>query len=706
MTMQVVIFSVMLFGMSGVILDFGRIYDEHSGMQSFTDQAALAAAKELNGQADSLQRAIDAVYDSNGDTLIAKISDHAYAYETNAQGDKVRVEVPYKISGLYFLKSFSDDSGDKQYSLGDNLRGGNLLYTATPHADDRTVGSEHATASFEAKYVVAIAEEISVRNSLMQILNIGSSGDSTTAAKSVEADQKLRTVSVAKNKRVSCGDFSNLVICNPWEGRTRTMNEALSDQSNVGIQFHFRADGLQAQDGSPTAVNSLLRRLSLEGASGVKNICSNPLTVPGFDPSLSASELEMLTTICMMSAAVTPENGICVDEELRVTAAEPEVVTTSLNTVFDMWDWPISEVLTWDEDASGNHSQQRDQDDVNIHDAGSQHILRDSSMFFQPALNIMKGRTWRQDLAETTNSALPRSSRLNYPRSASTGYFELILNRCIRQGHAAYGTQCLEDVDGNEFAFIDTDSQPRAYISQPTNWPDVYEYYFTNFDAHFQGSGYTAPDTSTVQTYAQASEVETAEWLHNNGGTFFAYGTSVFTYEQGDSLTHSGEDASLDTHLAAPNQTIEQIEVQRCRGDVLGNGDVRLTEIHPTSGHCSPGQNESSDDETVLARDTADRERAYSNYTYQHPTNPAYSNDRRFLNVTVVNCGSVGLNDNGQSVMDVEGFAQMYLLSPPRVTCPDGSENCTNDQISYADVYGEFTRLVDTVDDSFAVLVR
>ena len=44
MATQVVMFSVLLFSTSGVVLDFGRVYSEHSNMQSYTDQAALAAA--------------------------------------------------------------------------------------------------------------------------------------------------------------------------------------------------------------------------------------------------------------------------------------------------------------------------------------------------------------------------------------------------------------------------------------------------------------------------------------------------------------------------------------------------------------------------------------------------------------------------------------------------------------------------------------
>jgi len=39
MATQVVMFSVLLFGTSGVVLDFGRVYSEHSNMQSYTDQA-------------------------------------------------------------------------------------------------------------------------------------------------------------------------------------------------------------------------------------------------------------------------------------------------------------------------------------------------------------------------------------------------------------------------------------------------------------------------------------------------------------------------------------------------------------------------------------------------------------------------------------------------------------------------------------------
>ncbi len=65
-TLQMIFFSLMLLGTTALVLDSGRLYTQHSQMQAFADQMALAAANELDGQEDSIPRALNAVFGQSG----------------------------------------------------------------------------------------------------------------------------------------------------------------------------------------------------------------------------------------------------------------------------------------------------------------------------------------------------------------------------------------------------------------------------------------------------------------------------------------------------------------------------------------------------------------------------------------------------------------------------------------------------------------
>ena len=57
MTVLALIMTVMLLGFGTLVVDIGRLYNLHSQMQSYVDQVALAAAAELDGEADAIERA-------------------------------------------------------------------------------------------------------------------------------------------------------------------------------------------------------------------------------------------------------------------------------------------------------------------------------------------------------------------------------------------------------------------------------------------------------------------------------------------------------------------------------------------------------------------------------------------------------------------------------------------------------------------------
>ncbi len=643
MATQVVVFSVLLFGTSGVVIDFGRVYSEHSRMQAFTDQAALAAAAELDGASDAIERAVDSVFAGG---LAPKAA-------TFSEGEGAE----FGISHLFFLSDLSEDSG-AQYNLAADIGGPDLLHTA--FANGGSSGMDAAIASGSARFVVAVAEERSVRNSLMRLIN--SAGSET-----VRETNLVRTVAAATRKRLSCGPLSNLIVCNPWEGAEGvSFEEATRDPANVGIQFRHVADGQMDSDGALTLPNSLARRLALNGPAAVRAICSDPLTMPGADPSMTAEEAATAFAICMMASA--REEEFCVGEEVAFVAASPEEVTTALNTAFDMWDEPISGVLEWDLDAEGEHSQLVDSAGNSLFNPGTAHPLRDESLLFQPDLDILKGRIWDEPTA-IANAAfgIPASSRLNHPKIAQFDDYNLRLNPCFRSGLAS---NCLDDGTGEIF----------NYIAQPTNYSNVANFYTSYFPNRFFRDFELPPFETT--TFYDAYLVEREEWLHSRDTYTLPTGITVLA---GQSLAEAGEDGSLDTHLGAPDEIVAQIQTRRAYDedgnpiDVNGDGLVNALDVEP----------------------------AYSNFTYNPPLSPIdRSLERRVMNATVVNCGAAEVGDDGVARAPVVGFTELFLLQPPVPACADGTENCLNRDLVTSTVYSEFIGQSDMTDTVYAVLVR
>lgn len=655
MATQVVVFSVLLFGTSGVVIDFGRVYSEHSRMQAFTDQAALAAAAELDGASDAIERAVDSVFAGGLAPRAATFS----------EGDGAE----FGVSHLFFLSDLSEDSG-AQYNLAADIGGPDLLHTA--FANGGSSGMDAVAASASARFVVAVAEERSVRNTLMRLIN--SAGSETVRETNV-----VRTVAAATRKRLACGPLSNLVVCNPWEGSEGvSFEEATRDPANVGIQFRHVADGQMDSDGGLTLPNSLARRLALNGPAAVRAICSDPLTMPGADPAMTAEEAATAFAICMMASA--REEEFCVGEEIAFVAASPEEVTTALNTAFDMWDEPISGVLDWDRDAEGEHSQLVDSDGNSLFNPGTAHPLRDESVLFQPDLNILKGRVWHEPHAiANATLGVPASSRLNHNFILQIDDYHLRRNPCLRNGLAS---NCFDDGSGEVL----------DYVSRRTEYPNVANFYTSYFpNRFFFGDigvpAYDLPPFET-NTFYQAYLLEREDWLHSRS--------------TGESFAEAGEDGSLDTHLGPPDESVAQVQTRRAYDEVGTpldvNGDGILNSL--------------------------DAEPAYSNFTYNPPYSPIdRALERRVMNATVVNCGAVSVED-GVARAPVVGFAEFFLLQPPEARCSEGSaggfqvgdgirdeseeelENCLNRDLATSTIYTEFIGQSEMTETVYAVLVR
>jgi len=190
-TVQVVLFSVMLFGGIGLMMDFGRAYSAHSHMQSYVDQVALAAARELDQSPSAIQRATTAADAVAGSSSFTESGDFNY-------------------SEIAFLTGApTDANGNFDESMLSTLNTGNSL---------------------EATHVLVKSSNESVALQLLNFANRDGEGITEIA---------LRTQAVATSRRVACGGLSPLVMCNPFED-----NSAVSFREEMaeGYRMHLTAD--------------------------------------------------------------------------------------------------------------------------------------------------------------------------------------------------------------------------------------------------------------------------------------------------------------------------------------------------------------------------------------------------------------------------------------------------------------------------------
>lgn len=442
MSTQVVIFSVMLFGASGVVLDFGRVYSEHSQMQSYTDQAALAAAAELDFESDAIDRAVAAVFGAND---LAPLSKDA----TWSSGEGNTFNIEY----LIFLNELSTDTG-RQTSMGDMSQASSIYVAFANGADS----GDKALAASEAKFVVAVAEERSVRNSLVQLVN-------TVEDNSIPDANVVKAIAAAKRKAVNCGNRTNLVMCNPFEASNTSLRSFIDDGAgNQGVQFHMIADGTLSD-------SQRLGMLSVPQSSDeITSLCNDVTTLPGYFPGMSDEESRRAMLICHLAAAQPTE--YCVEENVEIIPADAGVIQTALGSAFDMWDAPLASVL-----APG--------------------VADSTKALFQPDIDIAKGRVRQPDATITANEALgiPASSRLNYTETHSD--FNLSLSACFRQNNAAF-------------------CQPgRSHVSVPYSYVEMLDYYINYWQHHFFFVAGGAIPGFEVSTMYRAYAFERTEWPYS-----------------------------------------------------------------------------------------------------------------------------------------------------------------------------------------------
>lgn len=632
-------FSVLLFGTSGVVLDFGRVYSEHGIMQSYTDQAALAAAHELDREPDSIDRAVNAVFgglDAEGNDIGAPLTKTA-VFSSGADNQ-------FNISHLVFLSNLANDAGAQSSMAGIQS---DIVYVA--FADGGSNGNA-VDAATTAKYVIAVAQERSVNNTLISLIN---SGAETAAASS----NVVRTVAAARREVSFCGEFSNLVMCSPrtaMSGNNITAdNEAeLGEFMNYfrGARFAHVADGSDGPE-----LHRLYRRRNpamgvedaggLTSLAGVETICNTLNTLPGGGTTSDQSVIDRYQAICHLAA--TRPRDHCIGETLEIVAAEPEVITTALNVAFNMWDAPINDVVD------------------NWQSNGQAPLMP----FFQPDIVIMKGKAWETIDANraATNLAFGlgtnNHSRLHYKtifigsESTSTS-FDHNLPDCFRSS----ATQGLCGIGASLPGYA-------PFIGFPSTLTQLTNYYQENYEVHFQFvGGQNVP--AFVQSFYDMY-LEERDWTHAAEDVtstgfipFPPFSQTTVHALAGQSLTMSGEDASLALFTPSPHLTQQTDDLHASYNVDVG---------YPT-GLVNP-------DETLT---------------------------RRRISVPMIDCSALDTPDaDGMLEVDVLDFVDMFLLQPPRPECGvGGDDQCNNADVTSATVLTEFVSKTDYTKNTFPELVR
>lgn len=326
---QVVIFSVMLLTSAGLVIDFGRAYSAHSQMQSFVDKAALAAAAELDGGDDALERATAAaVAIAQSSTFTEEDSEFAIATPLT-----------------FLLGNPADDTGTFSEDV---------MSTLTT-----------STAAY-ATHVYVEAEARSIR---LALLSVGLNNDTTNADGTEKTTSiNLSAYAVARMQISYCGELSTMVMCNPFENDSASRSFAEIMEGNEGTRMFLTTD-LQPGLDVPRALSTndgairvgLFKNPRHEIGADIAGVCDDigltAFQAAAYDgnPNISTStdpwsypsndeDLERLRDTCLL--ATIDSQMQCIGGEVLIKPAEPDTITTALNTLFDIWDAPMDRVLT------------------------------------------------------------------------------------------------------------------------------------------------------------------------------------------------------------------------------------------------------------------------------------------------------------------------------------------------------------------------
>ena len=354
-TLQVIFFSLMLFGTTALVLDSGSVYTKHSQMQAFTDQMALAAASELDGQDDAIQRATNAVFGTaSTDPYLSQV-----AFDANR----------YEVEHIAFFSTM--EASDKpQNDMSEAFTAANLVATseAGPHIrSEPTItyfGGNSAQSSNAALYAVVKARNTadpSIASQFVEAFTFqGSISANGNQAVNYAADDSYRrlqisSVSAASLKSISCADLSTLVFCNPWEDQSPNQLEVDPSDASYSVPGRSLLYFAPNFQGTPAPVvngqtehgsiynwdvNHQLFKLTgpLADASAICSDANVPRLTQGEDYATARDR-------CMMARAQVDTVCWSEDEALTIAPAHGPDVQRAINTIFDIWMEPFATTI-------------------------------------------------------------------------------------------------------------------------------------------------------------------------------------------------------------------------------------------------------------------------------------------------------------------------------------------------------------------------
>ncbi len=358
-TMQIIVFSLLLFGTAGIVLDSGRVYYTHTQLQAYADQMALAAANELDGQDDAIQRAANAVYGFDGSLpFMEKAGIAAGAFE---------------IESVSFYSSMVE-SDLPQNDMTEAFTDGNQVALAT--GPNPTFQGNPEEASNNALFAVVKVGQKSLPSAFARISETTYNLTQAFGARKEEPfsqELEFSATSAAMLQRRTCADLSTLVLCNPWEDQSSSPLDVPKTDASYSVPGrslmyfapNFEGVGLGevpisngTSHGSlyPWNENHQLFRLT-NPVADPGGVCSlDFLLALASEDASSESGSDYLTARdrCLMARARSETVCWGPGAELSITPAPGPMVSRALNTVFDVWLPPFDDAVTNNVPVSGS----------------------------------------------------------------------------------------------------------------------------------------------------------------------------------------------------------------------------------------------------------------------------------------------------------------------------------------------------------------
>ncbi|MFK7944839.1 MAG: TadE/TadG family type IV pilus assembly protein, partial [Paracoccaceae bacterium] len=361
-TIQVLTFSFLLLATTGMVLDSGRLYTQHSQMQAYTDQMSLAAANELDRTSDSIERAAAAVFGASGvDPLLRKSG----------------IEVgEFEVAAVYFYKDMVTTSARPQNDMSETFPSAEHVATALPGGTiNYTNGFDAATAPQEARYAVAQATEQATKSSLVglthAVLRMGSDPKAGSGnpgqRQGFNPDYSFGAVAAAGVDERYCAELSTLVFCNPWEDLVSDTTTNAFEQhpfdlapsdtgySLVGRSLMFFAANFPTPQGGVPVLNGnteydsayawdlphqLFKLVDpIVDAGEICDVNNVPYLNSGEDYTVARDR-------CLMARAEADRMCWGSENPLTIQPAHGPDVARSINTAFDIWLAPFEDYIS------------------------------------------------------------------------------------------------------------------------------------------------------------------------------------------------------------------------------------------------------------------------------------------------------------------------------------------------------------------------